>query len=79
MEKRGLLAVVIGLAGAILVGIGIVYLTVACESLPGILGPSPGETAPRTPLGVVCVVLGLAVLAAALLVARRGSPGSPAG
>jgi len=62
--------------GLVLVGVGIVYLTVACENLPGLLGPHPGDTSPRTPLGVVTVVLGVAVLAVALGIGRR-RPGPP--
>jgi hypothetical protein len=63
--------------GALLVAIGIVYLTVACEDLPGILGPHPGDTSPRTPLGVVGIVLGLAGLAVAIAAARRRPPSGP--
>lgn len=63
--------------GAVLVAIGIVYLTVACEDLPGILGPHPGDTSPRTPLGVVGIGLGLAGLAVAIAAARRRPPSGP--
>jgi drug/metabolite transporter (DMT)-like permease len=65
-------------AGVMLVAVGIVYLTVACEDLPGILGPHPGDDAPRTPLGVVAVLLGLAAFAVALAAARRLPPSAPA-
>jgi hypothetical protein len=64
--------------GAVLVGVGIVYLTVACESLPGVLGPTAGDTSPRTPRGVVCIVLGVVALVAALALVGRRPPGSPA-
>ena len=57
-------------------GIGVVYLTVACQDLPGILEPTPGDTSPRTALGVVGIVLGLGALAVALAVARRRPPSS---
>jgi len=63
----------VGAFGALLLGIGVVYLSVACQNLPGILGPTPGDSSPRTPLGVIVLVLGLAVLAIALLTARRSS------
>ena len=66
----------VGALGTLLFGIGVVYLSVACENLPGILGPHPGDTSPRTPLGVIVLVLGLGVLALALLTARRRPPGS---
>ena len=65
---------VIGLAS---LAVGIVYLTVACQDLPGILGPTRGDTAPRTVLGIVGVSLGLLILLSALLAARRRGPGSP--
>jgi hypothetical protein len=66
-----LLAGVLGLA---LVGVGVVYLVVECQALPGFLGRTPGDTAPRTGLGIAGVSLGLAVLAFALLAARREPP-----
>jgi len=48
-----------------LLAIGIVYLTVECQALPGFMGPTHGDTSPRTKLGVVGVALGLTVLLAA--------------
>jgi hypothetical protein len=66
-----------GAIGIALLGVGVVYLTVACENLPGILGPHPGDTNPRTALGIVGVVLGVAALAGALVVARRRPPTTP--
>jgi amino acid permease len=62
--------------GVLVVAIGVVYLSVACENLPGVLGPSAGDAAPRTPLGAAVVVLGFMVLAAALFIARR-RPSNP--
>jgi hypothetical protein len=59
--------------GIAFLGLGIVYLVVACEELPGFMGPSPGDTSPRTGLGVVGLVLGLVALAVAALLARRQS------
>ena len=71
------LAGVVAIVGVLVLGIGFVYLTVACEDLPGILGPTPGDTSPRTALGVVGIVLGLAALAAAVGAARRRPPSAP--
>jgi amino acid permease len=67
----------IGAVGVVLLGVGVVYLTVACENLPGILGPHQGDTTPRTALGIVAVVLGLVVLVGTYIVARRQPPGAP--
>lgn len=73
-SHRWILAGAIGALGAVLSGIGIVYLSVACQSLPGVLGPTPGDTSPRTPLGVAMLVLGLIVLALGVFAARRHPP-----
>lgn len=70
-NRRHITVVTTAIVGALLVAIGIVYLTVACEDLPGLMGPTAGDTSPRTPLGVVGVVLGLGALAVAVAVARR--------
>jgi hypothetical protein len=63
--------VIIGLVGAALLTVGIVYLTVACQSLPGFMGPHPGDTSPRAGLGIVAVVLAIAAFGVAYLTARR--------
>lgn len=68
------LAAVLGLA---LVALGVVYLSVACQSLPGFMGPVRGDTAPRSGFGIVALVLGLGALGAAALSAwRREAPPS---
>jgi hypothetical protein len=67
----GLVSIVSGLLGLVLVTLGIVLLVVACQSLPGFLGPTPGDTSPRTPLGVVVLVLGALALGLAGFLARR--------
>ncbi|HEY1522260.1 MAG TPA: hypothetical protein VGF70_04535 [Solirubrobacteraceae bacterium] len=61
-----------GLVGLILVTLGVVYLIVACQKLPGFLGPIPGDSSPRTPLGAGVLVIGVLVLGVAALLARRG-------
>lgn len=71
------LAIASGALGILLLAIGVVYLTVACENLPGILGPTPGDTAPRTLLGVVVTVVGLGALTLAILAGRRRPPSTP--
>jgi hypothetical protein len=62
-----------GAAGLVLLAIGVVYLSVECQALPGFLGPTHGDTSPRTGFGIVGVVAGLSLLVAALIIARRPS------
>ena len=58
----------LGVIGAVL---GVMYLVVACESLPSFLGQVQGDTHPRTALGAVVLALAL-VLATIAAVAARG-------
>ena len=74
--RRVSLPVVGGAVGVALVGLGIVYLVVACESLPGFLGGMQGDTSPRTGFGVAAVVLGLVALGLSAWSIRRRSPGA---
>lgn len=69
-----LLAGVVGLA---LLALGIVYLTVKCQALPGFLGPVHGDTSPRTGRGIVGVLLGLTALSFAFARTRRRPPTAP--
>jgi hypothetical protein len=61
----------IAVGGLALLAIGIVYLTVECQALPGFLGPTRGDTSPRTGLGILSLVLGLGALIAAFAIGRR--------
>jgi len=63
-----LFLITVGLA---LLALGVVYVTVECQALPGFLGPSPGDTSPRTGLGVAALALGVPVLLAAVAISRR--------
>ena len=45
------------------------------QNLPGFMGPTRGDTSPRTPIGIAVVVLGLLALGGAALIVRRGRPG----
>lgn len=66
------LPVLVGLLGLALLALGVIYLSVECQALPGFMGPVHGDTAPRTGLGILGVVLGIAVLGlTGLAVARR--------
>lgn len=73
----GIPTVLSGILGVALLGLGVVYLTVACESLPGFLGGIAGDTSPRTGLGIVAVVLAVLAFAFGLIAAQRRPPGSP--
>jgi len=70
-RASGFLVLLTGVLSFALLAAGITYLVVACEQLPGFLGPTPGDTSPRTALGIVGLVLGLATLSVAFLVDRR--------
>ncbi len=71
MRARISLPAALGSIGLPLVGLGLVFLTVACENLPGFLGGTPGDTSPRTPLGSGVLALGLLALGLASMVASR--------
>ena len=70
-------ALLAGAAGTGLLALGVVYLVVACENLPGILGPHAGEESPRTGLGILALVLGIAALSVAFIASRRHPPTGP--
>jgi hypothetical protein len=69
--------VLAGVVGLALLGVGVVYLTVECQALPGFLGPVHGDASPRTPRGIVGVVLGLTALTFAFTRTRRRPPTAP--
>ncbi len=77
LTRSRIVAGAVATTGVLLLGIGIVYLAVACEDLPGILGPVHGDTSPRTPRGLVAILLGLVALAFAITAARRRPPSPP--
>ena len=75
MRGDGKLGVILlGVAGLALVAVGVVYLAVACGSLPGFLGPVHGDTAPRTGRGLLALALAAIVLLPVghALMRRRG-------
>jgi hypothetical protein len=63
--------------GLVLLAVGVVYLSVECQALPGFLGPVHGDTSPRTGLGIGGVVLGLAALMIAFALSRRRPRSTP--
>jgi hypothetical protein len=67
-------ALLAGAAGLAVLALGIVYLVVECQALPGFMGPTPGDSSPRVGLGIAGVVLGLGMLAVAALAAHRRPP-----
>jgi hypothetical protein len=64
---------VLAALGLALVVLGVVYLSVECQALPGFLGPSKGDTSPRTGLGLLATASGLLAFGGAVLMARRRS------
>jgi hypothetical protein len=58
-----------GLVSLLALGLGVVYLVVACQSLPGFLGQGAGDPHPRTPLGAALLVFA-ALLAAAVAIVQ---------
>jgi hypothetical protein len=78
VRRRALLALLMAtVAGVLLITVGIVYLTVPCEDLPGVLGPHAGDSSPRTALGVISLVLGALALGIAWIVNARRPPKAP--
>lgn len=59
------------IVGLALLAIGVVYLSVECQALPGFMGPTHGDTSPRTGLGIVAVALAVLALGAAFVMRRR--------
>jgi hypothetical protein len=74
---RRVALVAVSILGLVMLAAGIVYLTVACQRLPGFMGPVHGDTSPRTGRGILGVAIGVAVLACVLLVVRRRPPTAP--
>jgi hypothetical protein len=64
-------ALLAGLVGLALLALGVAYLGVECQALPGFMGPVHGDTSPRIGLGIVFVALGAMVGGAVLTPARR--------
>jgi len=71
-----LITLLAAVAGVTLLTVGVTYLVVECQALPGLLGPTPGDTSPRTGLGIAGLVLGSAALGLALALRRRRPPGA---
>lgn len=66
--------ILLGVVGLALVAVGVVYLAVACGSLPGFLGPVHGDRTPRTGRGLLALALAAIVLLPVghALMRRRG-------
>jgi hypothetical protein len=61
-------AVVIGVLGALAIAAGIIYFTVESKSLPSFMGQIKGDTAHRSLRGVVSLIVGVLLVAAAIAV-----------
>jgi hypothetical protein len=69
--SRRVVASVIGAVTAVVAVLAVVYLVVACQSLPGFLGAVPGDTHPRTKLGLALLGVAVVLAVVTLLAARR--------
>ena len=70
-REVGLTMLLAGAIGLALLALGVVYLAVECQSLPGFLGPVHGDAGYRTGRGIAGIVLGAAALVAIGVAARR--------
>ncbi|GAC1611910.1 MAG: hypothetical protein NVS3B26_29480 [Mycobacteriales bacterium] len=68
--------VTFGLAAAavLALALGLVYVVVACQSLPALLGGVHSDTRPRTKLGAAVLVGGVLLGVAATVTGRRERP-----
>ncbi|MDQ6726570.1 MAG: hypothetical protein M3066_10455 [Actinomycetota bacterium] len=68
---RRAIAAAMGAAATLTAALAVTYLLVACQSLPGLLGPVAGDTHPRTRLGAVLLVLAVLFAGGGLVLSRR--------
>ena len=67
------LAIVLVVAGVVLIAIGVIYFTVAADKLPSILGQLQNASRHRTKHGVAALSLGIASLVGAWFAYARAS------
>jgi hypothetical protein len=75
-DQRTAIAVVLALVGLVAVLVGVIYVAVAADSLPSILGPVHGFAGHRWKRGLAVLVVGALLLAGGgyvSLSARRSS------
>jgi hypothetical protein len=65
-----LVPIVLGAATVVLTVVAVIYLVVACQSLPGLLGPVAGDTHPRTRLGAGLLLVAVIMAIGAVLTVR---------
>ncbi len=58
------------IAAALVAGLAVTYLVVACQSLPRLLGPVAGDSHPRTRLGAALLIVAVLLEVAGLGIAR---------
>lgn len=66
-----------GVIGLVFLALGVAYMTVECQALPGFLGGTHGDTAPRTGLGIAVVALSRVAWIIAFATSRRRPPSAP--
>jgi hypothetical protein len=67
---RNALIAIIACAAALTAALAVTYLLVACQALPSLLGPVPGDPHPRTKLGAALLVIAVLLASAGLNLAR---------
>jgi hypothetical protein len=67
---RRAITITMDAAAALIAILAVTYLVVACESLPGFLGPVAADTQPRTKLGAALLIVAVLLAASATGLAR---------
>ena len=67
---RRAISATLGTAAAVATVLAVIYLVVACESLPGVLGPVAGDSQPRTKLGAAILLVAVILATGAVLATR---------
>ena len=57
-------------AAALTAVLAVTYLVVACQSLPGFLGPVAGDPHPRTKLGAALLIVALLLAVGGVVIGR---------
>jgi amino acid permease len=73
-DQRTVAAAVLVVIGIVALVVGVIYLTVEAQSLPSILGQLHGISGHRSARGIGAVIVGVVLLVAGFLLARKPHP-----